>query len=247
MELHRSRKLLLAGVFFLLAGLGIVLCAGTGSQRSVIRLCISGAAILVGVAFVVRELRPFAFRIGADGLTLRTAEISRAIPWAEVDAIIMGQPARPPEFDTERAPALLLVPAAGSPLADRLDQRSPIDRRPCRSLLDTGDVQESADEIAAALSRFAGGRFVDARQQGVARRTGPDFTMVLRGYEPVTVDSLIRQAENALATDSASARWAVKALIGSTPLTVVLRGYDRGQVDTHLTRLATLLTTPPTP
>jgi hypothetical protein len=100
-------------------------------------------------------------------------------------------------------------------------------------------VVDSPDDIVAAFATVSGGRFADLRN---AVDTGPapashDFTMVLRGYAPMEVDRLIQSAQTALEQEPEQ-RAAIQVRLANPDIAVVLRGYDRGQVDVHLQRLA---------
>ncbi|MGI5237536.1 DivIVA domain-containing protein [Dactylosporangium sp. CA-139066] len=64
------------------------------------------------------------------------------------------------------------------------------------------------------------------------------FQHVLRGYDAVAVQALFAQVESALAGGDPADRAAALAAVGATRFTVVLRGYDRNQVD-HYLRQAT--------
>jgi DivIVA domain-containing protein len=70
---------------------------------------------------------------------------------------------------------------------------------------------------------------------------GPDFTVVLRGYEYEPVNELIRLAGEALDSGDPALRQRAKTRIDEATFAVALRGYDRGQVDVHLAALSKLL------
>jgi hypothetical protein len=162
------------------------------------------------------------------------------VPWSEIDAIVLEQPPASPGALV--SPRVLLIPAAGSDLAGQLDAKHPLDGRPAREVLKTDRVVDSPDDIAAALATVSGGRFADLRD-AVATSPAPashDFTMVLRGYAPIEVDQLIRSAQTALEQDPEQ-RATIRTRLANPDIQVVLRGYDRGQVDAHLQRLATEL------
>jgi hypothetical protein len=92
MDFHRSRSLLTPTLFLALA-LFLVYRSG----GSVGRLVVGGAFALTMGALLVRELRPFRFRVGADGVDLRTAGIRRLVPWHEIDTLVLHQPAHTPD------------------------------------------------------------------------------------------------------------------------------------------------------
>ncbi|MEG3632182.1 DivIVA domain-containing protein [Micromonospora palythoicola] len=247
MELRRNRRSLALGV--LLLALGVSLPLGKDSPGTGVWI-FAGAALLTGGWITARSLRPFRFRIGADGLDLRAAGLNRLVPWAEIGAIVLDQPARgagaaPP------TPSLLLVPGVGSTIDRPLTGRNPVDGRPALVLLDLADVRESADEVAAELTRVSGGRFTDTRQDRTDVRPGergvsePVFDSALRGYEKRMVDDLVGRGLDVLASGTTAQRQAVRAELDPTTLTVALRGYDMGQVDAFLGRLAAALTNEP--
>jgi DivIVA domain-containing protein len=62
---------------------------------------------------------------------------------------------------------------------------------------------------------------------------GFDFSVVLRGYDPVAVDALLLRIETAMQSGNAVGA----AELGRTRLPVVLRGYDRIQVEQVITQL----------
>jgi hypothetical protein len=234
MQLHRSRTLLYVGIFMILGGLFVLAFTG-----SVIRMVIGAGAVLVGLVFLPMALRPKAFGIGADGLTIRNAGIKRLVSWSEIHVLILEQPLQLPEDEHTVEPRLLLVPVAGSPLGDKLDHRSPLDLQPCREVLDIDDFKEGADEVARALAHFGGARFVDAR--GLPPYAGPDFAVVSGGYRPVDVRRLVRVAVTALASGTPEARWAARNQVGRPAFETAIRGYDRAQVDAYLHHLGTSL------
>jgi hypothetical protein len=61
--------------------------------------------------------------------------------------------------------------------------------------------------------------------------TGIELRTVLRRYARVEVDTLIRRAEEATQSHDPALRAAVRDELRAAKLTVVLRGYDRSQVD----------------
>lgn len=125
--------------------------------------------------------------------------------------------------------------------------RHPRARRPAVELLDLGQVRESPDDVAAALTRWSGGRFTDARtlSPGAVATTTFAFTRALRGYDICEVDRLVGGAQDALAQGGPDQRRAARAEIEqarAAGLTGALRGYDSGQVDAALELLCTALT-----
>ncbi|MBQ1075849.1 hypothetical protein KBX06_22200 [Micromonospora sp. C31] len=71
--------------------------------------------------------------------------------------------ARPPaRKGLPATPRLLLVPVPGTLAGLPADARRPVDGRAAVELLDLARVREEPAEVAAALTRHAGHRFVDA-------------------------------------------------------------------------------------
>jgi hypothetical protein len=204
-------------------------------NRSIFALIFWTLGALVFGYLTVHEFRSFRFRVTDRGLDIYHAGIRRPMPWSDVDALILEQPVRPSGRIAPPAPRLLLVPKAGSGLAEKLDARSPLDDRPARVLLETDDVRQSADDIAAALARYAGDRFTDVRDRVAPM---PDFTMVLRGYDPAAVEALLTRARTADTSADEMDRITIVPELLEPDLPVVSRGYDRGQVDAHLAELA---------
>ena len=232
-ELRRKRAPLVVAVVFLLLGLWVLVLAESPTVIAVV-----GAVLLVafnGGRLVAAVVRPFRFRIGADGLDVRVAGLNRLVPWHEIDAVVLRRPAA----GAGRSPWLLLVPAAGT-LDRPLTERSPVDGRSGLLLLDLGTVRQPVDEITAALVRFGGGRFVDGRQHGRAAFETPMFTTSLRGYDERQIDELVGLGRDALASGIPAQRSAAKAQIDSarTDLAAALRGYHAEEVDAYLDRLA---------
>jgi DivIVA domain-containing protein len=62
----------------------------------------------------------------------------------------------------------------------------------------------------------------------------PNFTEVLRGYDPVEVDALVKWLHAALASRNPEVRAAAKQKVRQASFRVVLRGYERAQVDDYL-------------
>lgn len=244
MELRRSRSFLVGGIVLLAFGVFMLLCGRTDSVfRAIGAMIIGGLSLLMGGVLAFYGLRPFRFHIGTEGLTVRLPGIDRLVPWAEIDAIVLDQPLPVLTGRKTPSPVLLLVPASGSTLDRPLTHRSPVDDRPCVVLLELHDVRESPDEVVAALARFGGSRFTDHRQLIRQRFDSPDFTVVLRGYDPARVNPLIRQGQEALISDVMLQRLGAKAEIerARKSLPTAMHGYDRVQVDAFLDDLSAAL------
>lgn len=244
MELRRSRSILVGGIVLLAFGVFMLLCGRTDSAfRGIGTLIIGVLSLLMGGVLAFYGLRPFRFHIGTEGLTVRLPGIDRLVPWAEIDMIVLDQPLPVLTGRKTPSPVLLLVPASGSTLDSPLTHRSPVDDRPCLVLLELQDVREAPDEVGAALARFGGSRFTDFRQLIRQHFDSPDFTMVLRGYDPAGVNHLVRQGQEALISDVMLKRFGAKAEIerarGSLP--AAMHGYDRAQVDAFLDDLSDAL------
>lgn len=235
MELHRSRRNLMPGILFAVGGVLVVLCGG----GSVGAWVLGGLTLVMGGALVVGALRPFRFHIGSDGLTLRTAGLNRLVSWAEIDAIVLDEPVPTIGSGKPTTPTLLLVPA-GSTIDRPLDGKSPLDGRAGLVLLELHDIREPADEVAEALTRFAGGRFTNMLQLRRGRFDSPAFPVGLRGYEQSRVDDLIREAQDALVSGSSLQRYGARAKLDTArkDLPIALRGYGTGPVDDFLEELS---------
>lgn len=238
MELRRSRRTLAPGIFLLVVGVLLLLSGRTGeTSSSASGSVFAGIALVVGGVFVARAFKPFRFRIGADGLTLRCNGINRLVRWEEIDTVVLTQPACD---DSTVATQLLLIPANGTDLGVSMAYRSPADGRACTMILELNEVKESPDQLAEALARFGEGRFTDARQLRQRQIWSPAFTSGMRGYDKNEVDQLIQQGHDALASGQASKCYEARAEIDNAreTLTVALRGYDRQQVDVFLSSLS---------
>ncbi|MEU6020552.1 DivIVA domain-containing protein [Micromonospora sp. NPDC047134] len=240
MDLTRKRTQLVMAVGYLLLGLWLLLTPG-----SELLAMIGGGLLVVagGGLLVVAVVRPFRFRIDADGLDVRVPGLRRMLAWHEIDAIVLCRPPGP-----RWSPWLLLVPAAG--VLDRpLTDPSPVDGRKGLLLLDLGTVRQPVDEVTAALTRFGGGRFVDGRRHRQPTAEPPSFTTSLRGYDKAQIDELVGRGLDAVASGIPTQRAAVRAQIESarTDLAVSLRGYDTTEVDAYLDRLSADLAADPGP
>ncbi|MFU8851499.1 DivIVA domain-containing protein [Micromonospora sp. SL1-18] len=243
MELRRSRSPLIGGTAFLAFGVVMLLCSRTDSALRAVFFGFGAFGLLRGGVLAFNGVRPFRFHIGAEGLTVRQPGLNRLVPWAEIDALILDQPLPSPAGNKVPSAVLLLVPASGSTLDRPLTQRSPVDDRPCFVLLGLNDVGESPNEVAAALARYGDSRFTDFRELTRQRFDSPDFTIGLRGYDPARVDRLIRQGQEALASDVKEKRLGAKAEIEQArkSLPAAMRGYNTAQVDAFLDDLSAAL------
>lgn len=73
-----------------------------------------------------------------------------------------------------------------------------------------------------------------------------DFTVVLRGYDRAQVDALLRQVNEALASEDLARREAAADAVRDATFEVTWRGYHRQQVDHFIRRLPALLVEPST-
>ena len=62
------------------------------------------------------------------------------------------------------------------------------------------------------------------------------FTVVLRGYDTVEVDAMLRRLRPALASHDPVLRASVRAELNQPPFPIRLRGYDRNEVHDYLRR-----------
>jgi hypothetical protein len=210
MELQRRRRSLGLALLVIAFGLVAVVCAvaAANTATTVVYAACGALALGLGGVLLRDEFRPFRFVIGPDGLTLRDGS---TVGWSSIERVVLDEPTPP----ATSGPHLLLEPG------DRI-------------VLKLDEVRQSQDEIVEALRRHAGARF-DNR---IARRGDHvDFETVLRGYEPGRVDNLLRRAGDALLTGDPAARAEARAALEEPDLLVVLRGYDRAQVDAHLRKL----------
>ncbi|MEV0807230.1 hypothetical protein [Micromonospora sp. NPDC050200] len=239
MELHRRPGRHLLPAICILAGI-VLLTVGDGG--GLLRTLVALGGIALGVVVLVGALRPFRFVVDADGLTVRRPGLRRAIRWPELAAVVLDQPA--PRSGVPAAPRLLAVPATGAGIGP-LDARHPLDDRPAVELLDLAGIRESPEEIATALARYAGDRFLDARALRRGAFPDPDLTLGLRGYRVDVVDALIRRGQEALASGDPTRRRTAGSEIAQARqagLPVDLRGYGTLEVDQALDALAAALT-----
>ncbi|MCO1597249.1 hypothetical protein M8C17_19020 [Micromonospora sp. RHAY321] len=239
MELRRSRGAL---VLALVCVLGGVVLLALPREDALLRTIIAVGAVALGVVALGSALRPFRFGIGADGLTIRRPGLRRSIRWAEVDALILDEPPR--RDGRPEPPRLLLVPTPGVTLGPPVTARHPLDGRPAVELLVLDQVREQPEQVSAALTRYAGDRFVDLPALRRAAFADPDLPAGLRGYRMDTVDRLIRRGQDALVSGDGPTRQAARAEIehaSAAGLPVAQRGYGRLQVDAALDALVAAL------
>ncbi|MFG1651809.1 hypothetical protein ACGFIE_17970 [Micromonospora sp. NPDC049275] len=237
-ELRRSRG---ARMLALACVLGGVLLLAFPSDGALLRTIIAVGAIALGAVALVSAVRPFRFGITPDGLSIRRPGLRREIRWAEVDALVLDEPPRRDGYSTP--PRLLLVPAAGVTF-DPVTARHPIDGRPAIELLVFDQVREQPEQVAAALTRCAGDRFVDLLALRRAAFAAPDLPVGLRGYQMDRVDRLIRRGQDALLSGDAATRQAARGEIEravAAGLPIAQRGYGALQTDTVLGALVAAL------
>ncbi|MBQ1046469.1 hypothetical protein KBX35_28095 [Micromonospora sp. C32] len=201
MELRRSRQTLWKGLTVFGVGVFPLLYL---TSPSTVRWILLGLWLLSAAAFVAYQLRPFRFRIGADGLDLRVAGLNRLVAWAEIEAVVLDQPL-PTAGRKQKAASVLLVPATAATIDRRLTGRSPVDGRPALVLLDLDQVQQPPGEVAAALAQFGGSRFADVRQLAPERPEAPDMDGLS------LLSDLMPRVQKALDSGDASQRQALKA------------------------------------
>ncbi|MFF4876082.1 hypothetical protein [Micromonospora sp. NPDC000668] len=238
-ELRRSRG---ARVLALACVLGGVVLLALPHEGALLRTIVAVGAVVLGVVALGSALRPFRFGIGADGLTIRRPGLRRTIRWAEVDALVLDEPPR--RDGRPEPPRLLLVPAPGVTLGPQVTARHPLDGRPAVELLVLDQVREQPEQVSAALSQYAGDRFVDLPALRCAAFADPDLTASLRGYRMDQVDQLIRRGQNALVSGDVPTRQEARAEIErdtAAGLPVAQRGYARPQVDAALDALVAAL------
>ncbi|SCL38266.1 DivIVA domain-containing protein [Micromonospora rhizosphaerae] len=240
MELHRNRSSLPLAILCVVGGVVLLSCSREGR---VLPILVALGSIALGAVVLVGVLRPFRFAIGPEGLDVRRSGLRGTYRWDQFDALALED--APRQDGRPGAPRLLGVPAAGMPPGPKATAQHPVDGRAAIELLDLAQVRETPEELAAALTRFAGDRFTDSRTSLGLDGLELEFTEGLRGYRMDRVNELIRRARAALARDDRSARLAARSEIEqarAAGLPVALRGYNTGQVDAALDRLCAALT-----
>jgi hypothetical protein len=213
MELQRRRRSVGLALLVAVFAVAALVCAWGGDNGAGrLILAVGGLFGLVVSAVMIRdELRPFRFTIGPDGITTRDGLVA----WPAIERVVLDEPV-PPAMS---GPHLILQPG------DRI-------------VLKLQDVRQSQAEIVAALRRHGGDRLDDR----IARRgEDPGFHTVLRGYDPGRIDNLIRRAKDALLSGDPAERAEARAAVERPELLVVVRGYDRAQVEAYLHKLAARL------
>lgn len=239
MELRKSRAVLVVAVLALAATL-LLLVNLLGGRATITNLGCFAVFAATAVALFAYALRPFRFAISAEGLTLRRRGLNRVIAWSDVETILLNPSVAAVSSRQRRSTRLLLMPVDGADIGAPPTEHSPLDGRPCLLLLDFNDVRNTPDEVADALARFGGNRFVDLRRV-IDDRFSVEFSIVLRGYDPGAVDQLVTDGRRALLASSWPQRFEVKTRIEAASLPTVMRGYDREQVDQLLAALSAQL------
>jgi len=165
MTLHYRRRLL-AAALWAAGGIALVWASQNGYELRLLFIPLGSLALLLfGVlAFAAALyplrllLRPDPVIIGEAGLLVRTAGINGLVPWPAVESVLLATHVDPTSGN--RTTRLVLVPAVGAGLG--VPAESAGDGRPSVVLLSIEDIREAADQVAEALRRFAGPRFVDA-------------------------------------------------------------------------------------
>ncbi|MFE9191246.1 hypothetical protein ACFYL6_16700 [Micromonospora sp. NPDC007208] len=237
-ELRRSRG---ARLLALVCVLGGVLLLVYPSDGALLRTIIAVGAIALGAVALVSAMRPFRFGIHAEGLTIRRPGLRRDIRWAEVDVLVLDEPPR--RDGHPEPPRLLVVPVPGVTI-EPVTARHPLDGRPAVELLVLDQVREQPEQVSAALTQHAGGRFVDLLALRRAAFDAPALPVGLRGYQMDRVDRLIRRGQDALVSGDASTRQAARGEIEratTAGLPIAQRGYHTLQTDTVLHALVAAL------
>ncbi|MEU1247694.1 hypothetical protein [Micromonospora arida] len=238
MELRRNRG---ARALALVCVLGGVLLLVYPSDGALLRTIIAVGAIALGAVALVSAMRPFRFRIHSEGLSIRRPGLRREIRWDEVDALVLDEPPRRDGY--AKPPRLLMVPVQGVP-RELVTARHPLDGRAAVELLVLDQVREQPEQVSAALTRYAGDRFVDLLAVRRAAFEAPELTVGLRGYQMDRVDRLIRRGQDALMSGDTSARQAARGEIERATragLPIAQRGYNTFQTDTVLGALVAAL------
>ncbi|MEU0150413.1 hypothetical protein [Micromonospora fulviviridis] len=221
MELHRNRGVLPLALVCVAGGVMVLAVAGDGP---VLRMLVALGIVAIGVKVLVGALRPFRCVLGPEGLEVRRPGLRGTYRWEQFAALALDDAGR-----------LVGVPGAGLPPGLPVTARHPRDGRPGVELLDLTQVRENPDEVTAALARYAGDRFTDARTRPAGADL--DFAVGLRGYDVREVDRLVHRAREALAGGGAAERRAARAEIEqarAAGLPVALRGYSTTQVEAAL-------------
>ncbi|WP_109804721.1 hypothetical protein [Micromonospora sicca] len=157
MELRRDRGPLVLATVCVVGGVTVLIVGGDRVLRTLAAL---GAVILGGVV-LLGALRPFRFVIGPDGLDVRRPGLRGTYRWDQFDALVLDDAPRP--GSRSGSSRLLGVPGTALPPGPPATAYHPADGRAAIELLDLAQVRQAPDEVAAALARYAGDRFIDAR------------------------------------------------------------------------------------
>ena len=163
MELHRSPRVLMQPLLFMLLGLlsmalpSVAYLFGWIFVLGQFILWIGGGFCAVAGAYgVYAAMRTFRFQIDESGLHLSLPDvkgINPHIPWECIDTIIVeGRP--------DGGPRIVLVPAEDAQIGVEPQYANKVDGRPSVILIKVAEVKESSDQVAAGLRTYAGTRFL---------------------------------------------------------------------------------------
>jgi hypothetical protein len=163
MELHRKggdRRLSLVGIVY--GGASLVVggvFALLGSWAIALVVWVSGGFfLLLGLYLLLTAARRFQVTLTESGLVVHANGHHFQGPWSQVEAIYIQQSA--PFGNPPRTwPILVLWVVDGVPMRRRATEPHPHTGRKGYRIAEVDQLQESHDDIAAALHRYAGEKF----------------------------------------------------------------------------------------
>jgi hypothetical protein len=117
---------------------------------------IGGLITLVSLLVFVMSFMPFRFILSEEGVTVRADSLNATLPWSAVHALTLEHA---PGTEPKESPRLVLWPMPGTAVTGK--PRVHRDGQAGYPILDLDDFTESAADVQAALSRYAGAKFID--------------------------------------------------------------------------------------
>jgi hypothetical protein len=170
MEFHRKKRLWLIGVAAVLAGLALlgvfVAFLAHGDLAHVRRnryilVGIGGILVVVGIALIVQNMRPFRLRIDDAGITVLRKGREVTFPWPAIAAARIEWPLDENSGTRGHPELWLYLPPGANP---GVKPERTVDGYGAYYVVHVEDLQEPWDQFEGLLRRYAGPRFAVMNQ-----------------------------------------------------------------------------------